>query len=454
MNGDRLNRVRLLDSIFTRLVAWSIAVCIAVVLVLGTLVSVKFGQLARAAQTAAINADIATLLDAHRAGGDDALARRIEERLRFPSPAGNAPHYLLAERDGHRIAGDLAAVPSVAHENVSTIVLPGGGDALARTITLHDGRRLVVAREASLDELILNQLGIAFVAGGLFVVLAVGVGGRLTTKRLARRVADINAAFANPDEKRLRQLDSGRRAEDEIGELTRHSRTALERLNRLIDAHRDTLDQIAHEMRTPLMHLDNKLVRAMQAAPDGAAARGLGEVRGEIRAVVAMLESLLDISHSEANRGDARGLEPVDLSAMLCNLADLYAGSAEESGHRFEVDIAPGVVLAGEAMQLTRLVTNLLDNAFKYTPAGGTVHLALEPGPVITVADTGPGIAPADHERVFARFSRATGNHGGQGGSGLGLALARAIARRHGLDLRIVPTLRGATFEARPEAEA
>lgn len=447
-----MSKVRLLDSIFTRLVAWSIAVCIAVVLVLGTLVSAKFGQLASAAQTAAINADIATLLDAHRSGGDDALARRIDERLRFSAPAGNAPHYLLVESDGRRIAGDLAAEPAVAHEQVSAITLPGGGEALARTIRLHDGRRLVVAREASLDEMIRNQLGFAFVAGGLFVVLAVGVGGWLTTRRLARRVADINAAFANPDEERLRQLDSGRRADDEIGELTRHSRAALERLDRLLDAHRDTLDQIAHEMRTPLMHLDSKLVRAMRAAPDEAAAQGLSEARGEIRAVISMLESLLDISHSEANRGDARGLEPVDLSAMLANLADLYAGSAEESGHQFDVAIAHGVVLAGEPMQLTRLVTNLLDNAFRYTPAGGTVHLALEPGPVITVADTGPGIPAADHDRVFARFSRASGNHGGNGGSGLGLALARAIARRHGLDLRIVPTLRGATFEARPEA--
>lgn len=447
-----MNKVRLLDSIFTRLVAWSIAVCIAVVLVLGTLVGAKFGQLASAAQTAAINSDIATLLDARRVGGDDALARRIEERLRFASPAGNAPHYLLAERDGRRIAGNLASVPKIAHEQVGTIILPGGGKALARTINLHNGRQLVVAREASLDELILNQIGFAFVAGGLFVVLAVGVGGRLTTKRLARRIADINAAFANPDEERLRQLDSGRRAGDEIGLLTHQSRAALERLNRLLDAHRDTLDQIAHEMRTPLMHLDSKLVRAIRAAPDEDAAQGLIEARGEIRAVISMLESLLDISHSEANRGDARGLEPVDLSAMLCNLADLYAGSAEESGHRFDVAIAPGVMLAGEPMQLTRLVTNLLDNAFRYTPAGGTVHLSLDPGPVITVADTGPGIAPEDRERVFARFSRATGNNGDHGGSGLGLALARAIARRHGLQLRIVPTVRGATFEARPEA--
>nr|WP_225899751.1 ATP-binding protein [Croceicoccus gelatinilyticus] len=97
-------------------------------------------------------------------------------------------------------------------------------------------------------------------------------------------------------------------------------------------------------------------------------------------------------------------------------------------------------------MQLTRLVTNLLDNAFKYVPTGGTVILSLAEGPVITVSDTGPGIPPEDRDAIFDRFRRAKGNDGSSGGSGLGLALARAIARRHGLDIRLKPTMRGATF--------
>lgn len=450
-----MTEVRLLDSIFTRLVAWSIAVCIAVVLILGALVGAKFEQLATATQEAAINGDVATLLATYRTGGDEALARRLDERLEFRSPNGNAPHYLLVDDSGRRIGGDLTAWPDGTTEGMQSLRLPNGTFAHVRVVDLGDGHRLLVAREATLDEMILNEIGFAFVVGGLFVVLAVGVGGRMTTVRLAKRIGRINAAFANPSEHRLEQLAKGHKAEDEIGELTRHSSAALQRLNRLVDAHRDTLDQIAHEMRTPLMHLDTRLVRAIRSIPDDAAARGLTDVRTEIRSVIGMLESLLDISHSEAHRGDRRGLEPVDLSEMMQNLSDLYAGSAEESGHTFEVDIAPGVTFTAEQMQLTRLVTNLLDNAFKYTPAGGTVFLGLQPGPVITVADTGPGVPAEDRERIFERFSRATGNHGANGGSGLGLALARAIARRHGLHLRLKPTMRGACFEVRPEqAEA
>ncbi|WP_066559594.1 sensor histidine kinase [Croceicoccus bisphenolivorans] len=446
-----MTEVRLLDSIFTRLIAWSIAVCIAVVLVLGALVGAKFEQLATTTQEAAINADMATLLETYRQGGETALVERIEQRLKFRSPTGNAPHYMLVDDSGQRLAGDLSAWPVAANGQMQTMELPGGIFSHARSIDLGEGRNLLVAREATLDEMILNEIGFAFVAGGLFVVFAVGVAGRITTGRLAKRVNRINAAFANPDEHRLMLLAKGRNADDEIGELTRHSSEALQRLNRLVDAHRDTLDQIAHEMRTPLMHLDSKLVRAIRAAPDDAAAEGLTDARGEIRSVISMLESLLDISHSEAHRGDRRGLEPMDLSEMLQNLSDLYAGSAEETGHHFDVAIAPGITFTAEQMQLTRLVTNLLDNAFKYTPAGGTVFLGLEAGPVITVADTGPGVPFDDRERIFERFSRASGNHGASGGSGLGLALARAIARRHGLDLRLRPTMRGAHFEVRPE---
>ncbi len=447
-----MTQVRLLDSIFTRLVAWSIAVCIAVVLILGALVGAKFEQLATATQESAINADIATLLDTYRDEGQAGLAARIDQRLKYQAPAGNAPHYLLQDGAGRIVAGDLSAWPDGVSEKFRVLHLDNDIYAHARLVNLADGQRLLVAREATMDEIVLNEIGFAFVAGGLFVVFAVGVAGRITTARLARRIGRINEAFQHPDEARLARLARGREAEDEIGELTRHSIEALERLNRLVNAHRETLDQIAHEMRTPLMHLDSRLLRAIRSAPDEAAAEGLAEARGEIRSVTAMLESLLDISHSEAHRGDPRGLEPIDLSELVQHIADLYDASAEDSGHRFEIAIAPGVTIRGEEMQISRLVTNLLDNAFKYTPTGGSVCLELEPGPKLTVSDTGPGVPFDDRERIFERFSRAQGNHGANGGSGLGLALARAIARRHGLDLRLEPTIRGARFVVAPEA--
>ena len=194
------------------------------------------------------------------------------------------------------------------------------------------------------------------------------------------------------------------------------------------------------------MHLDNKLVKALKADPGEAAGNRLLEAREDIRRLVGMLESLLDIASSKARRGDRHGLAPVDLSALVGRIGELYAASAEDSGHAFTCRAAPGVAIEGEQTQLTRMITNLLDNAFKYVPPGGSVALELKPGPVLIVRDDGPGIAPEERETVFRRFHRGSSGAGDTQGAGLGLALAAAIAERHGLAIRLDDTPEGACF--------
>ena len=148
-------------------------------------------------------------------------------------------------------------------------------------------------------------------------------------------------------------------------------------------------------------------------------------------------------------RGDLRGLVDTNLSDIADNLADLYGASAEELGIGFHARIAPGVTLRADPMQMTRLLSNLLDNAFKYVPSGGSVSLTLSVGPHIVVQDDGPGIPAADRDRVFERYVRLDGAQGG--GHGLGLSLARAIAQRHDLSLHVEDAVPGARFVVQPE---
>ena len=211
----------------------------------------------------------------------------------------------------------------------------------------------------------------------------------------------------------------------------------------MIQAQRDVTDQVAHEIRTPLVHLDTHLLRLIERSVDPALTTSLGQLRQEARGIAELLDSLLDIAASEARRGDRTGLEQVDLSQIAADLADLYADSASDLGIDFRPRIVPGVTIAGDAMQLTRALSNLLDNAFKYAGAGARVELVVEPGPHIVVRDNGPGVPEALRERIFERFER--GADSGKG-HGLGLALVRAIAARHALRVRCRDAAPGAEF--------
>jgi len=273
----------------------------------------------------------------------------------------------------------------------------------------------------------------------------------LTARALARRIERIKDGLRAAAEGYPAALEGPLHpGGDEVDVLARQGARLLARQAQLVRVQKHVSDHVAHELRTPLMHLDGRLARALQAHPEPGGKGALTQSRGDIRGIVAMLDSLLDIASNEGRRGDLAGLAELDLSALLTDLAALYEGSVEEAGLTLEVAIEPGVTMLAERTQIVRLVSNLLDNAIKYVPAGGRVTLSVAHGPRISIADDGPGIAPEDRARIFERFARSAGQVS-QPGHGLGLALARAIAQRHGLVLRLAPSERGACFVVEPE---
>jgi len=396
----------------------------------------------------AVDVDLAGLVDIYASVGQEELQSRIGDRLAITPADGSAPHYLLADDAGRRIAGDIANWPRLdpSVSESGRIRIGENTPAFARATQLGPDLRLLVARETGDSGPLLQRVALVFLIGGAVFVVLVGVFGRLAAARLHRRINLVNEAFRSPGGDSLASIER-KHGSDEIDELAAHSAAALGRVRRLMEAYRDSSDQVAHEIRTPLMHLDGRLVRALAANPQPEVAERLVEARAEIRRLVGILESLLDIAASKARQGDRLGLEQLDLSAMVSRICDLYADSAEESGHSFEWRVEPDIWIAAEETQLSRLVTNLLDNAFKYVPEDGLVRLTLDPGPVLVVQDDGPGIPAEDRERVFERFYRGNGDKSGQPGSGLGLALARAIAERHGLQLTLEDSDAGAMFQ-------
>ena len=401
-----------------------------------------------------VDVDLTGLVDIYASGGQAELEQRIADRLAMvPIDAGRA-HYLLADRAGNPIAGDLARWPDLDPQisESGMIAIGSRTQAYARATLISEDLALLVAHEPPDRAFLLTRVGLVFLLGGAVFVGCIALFAQAANVRVRAKVARVGEAFRRSDEPALDRLAAPERP-DEIDQIASQASQAVKRARQLMLAYRETSEQIAHEIRTPLMHLDSRIQKAIAQDPALAARANLVEARGDIKRLVAMLEALLDIASSKAQTGDTRGMKPVDFSASVRQICELYQDSADEAGYRFEWDVPGGVIVPGDEAQLGRIVTNLLDNAFKYNRPGGAIRVTLEPGPRLVVTDEGPGIAQAEREKVFERFYRGRDTDPDIQGAGMGLALARAIAERHQLSLRVAPTHPGATFILAPAAD-
>jgi two-component system OmpR family sensor kinase len=220
---------------------------------------------------------------------------------------------------------------------------------------------------------------------------------------------------------------------DEVRPVAAALNDLLARLRAALDRERAFLADAAHELRTPLTALDLQAQALGESAPEQRTAR-LGELRAGVARASRLVEQLLALAREQ--HGAAAAPVTLELDELARRTVAEFVPLAEAAGIDLGIEAADAVRVVGDADALRRLLGNLIDNAVRYTPAGGRVDVAvrLENGPqrqaVVTVTDDGPGIEPAERERVFDRFHRVPGARGP--GSGLGLSLVRSIATRHG----------------------
>ncbi|GAA0271316.1 two-component system sensor histidine kinase UczS [Alteraurantiacibacter aestuarii] len=439
-------------SIFTRLVRGAIGLALVSLLVLFGVTMWESWNATQRSLSATVDTDIAGLVDIYASSGEEELLARLEDRSTLVSLEGRQARYMLVRPDGTILGGNIKQWPTLGAglSEQGFLTLVDGTKVFARATRLSPDLDLLVARTYERDSTALLRLVAVFLGTAAVIVLAVWLIGRNAVAKLRQRIIAISSAFRAAEHGRDVDLPDSQ-FDDEVGELAYLSTRAIGRSAGLARTHRHMSDHIAHEIRTPLTHLDNRLVNAMRSLPEGVDPAMIEQGRQDIKSVVTMLDSLLDIAASESRVGDLVGLEDVDLSALASNLVELYDGSAEEAGISLRSFIEPKVHILGEPMQLTRLISNLLDNALKYVPRGGQVTLSIADGPVIEVRDDGPGIDEALRPLVFERFR--TGHHvQGKNSHGLGLALARAIAMRHGMGIGLVASQKGAHFVIKPHA--
>ena len=364
----------------------------------------------------------------------------------------------LFDADGRLLAGNLPRIPAdlpvdgLAHSAAAELPSARGSTidrvrAVARR--LPDGRLFVVAR--NIDELVmLRSIVLRALELGVIpaVLLALLVGAFLSLRAL-RRVRLVHQTVERIMRGDLHERLPIRGTGDDFDRLAASVNRMLGEIGRLLDEIKGVGDDIAHDLRTPLSRVRARLERSRDAArTHGELQEAIDRAIAGLDQALAIITALLRIGEIEAGRRRI-GFAHVDVAGILTEIGDLYAPIAEERGIRFDVAAPPGPPVFGDHDLLIEALANLVGNAIKFTPEGGAVRLSLidgGAGPVIRVADSGPGIPPAEREAVLKRFYRSDKSRHVDG-SGLGLSLVAAIAKLHGFAIRITDANPGCVVE-------
>jgi heavy metal sensor kinase len=274
----------------------------------------------------------------------------------------------------------------------------------------------------------LHSLAVVLAAGlPVTVILAVG-GGWWLASRALRPVARITAQAHRIKPDRLSERLPVDNPHDEIGELATVFNEVLARLEDAFARVRSFAADASHELRTPLTALRSVGEAALQDRNNTKNYRdAVGSMLEEVDRLVGVLDNLLVLTRADADRAVVRPAM-CDLGTLVREVVELVGVLAEEKGQKLTVDASAGVTVWADATLLRQAVINVLDNAIKFTPAGGRVSVCVSGNPaegVVEIRDSGPGIAEEHRERIFERFYRVDSTRSTERGSGLGLPIAR-----------------------------
>lgn len=387
---------------------------------------------------ATIDSDITELQEGLRRGAPKGIAELIAERV-AQMPSGPI-FYLLQDPAGHVLAGNLPPVPATAGaiDLDPALLRPHDGDIRAihaRGLVLPGGDYLLVGADAYPLQEMRKTILRAFAWSLAITLLLAAGGGALMSGSVLRRVESISRTARDIMSGNLsRRIPTGG-ANDEFDHLADSLNAMLDRTESSIEAIRQVSNDIAHDLRTPLTRLRQRLELAQRKARSGDELRAAIESSlADVDAILETFGALLRIAQVESG-APREHFTRVELSDLLHTVAEVYRPLADDRRQSLALEVAPRIAVRGDRELLAQMLANLLENALRHAPEGASVTLTAtrSAGDVaVEIADDGPGIPPAERARVFRRFYRLEASRTTPG-TGLGLSLVAAVAALHGI---------------------
>ena len=377
---------------------------------------------------AMITDETRTLVDEYHSDGPREMGEAIAER-----EASRAPQrlmYAVFAPNGHRLYGSLQTKrPALGLRDLQFIDPHEGPDAArGLAVDLSPGERLLVAADREwierIDRTLLELFGAAFVSACLL-----GFGSAVVlAKYLQRRLRSISRAAESIIGGDIRERMPLSRRRDEFDQLAATLNRMLDRIEGLLVNLRQVSSDIAHDLRTPLARLRNRLDRGGREHPSPVIAEAISQVDD----VLSLFASILRIAEVEAGE-TRRYFESIDLSDLVTELAETFAPSLEDNSRTLLWSVEPNVIVEGDRDLLVQAFANLLENAERHTPEGTVIRVALVSSGTsacFVVRDDGPGVPTHDLPRITQRFTRVESSRKTPG-YGLGLSLVDAVAKLH-----------------------
>lgn len=386
------------------------------------------------------------LASAYARGGVDALTREIQ-RMQSSGAAGPLLVRTLGRRQdliylsvpddwGEFDLSQLATPALTGEQRWATVEAGVNGDVLLEvaSVRLGDGTLFQVGRSTERRDELLRRFRRVLLFNLAFIMLIGLAGGAVLTRSAlqpVRALADTVRGILRTGRTNARV--PVRDPDDTLGDLSVLVNAMLDRIDAVVSGMRGALDNVAHDLRTPMTRLRSIAESALASTDPETLRNALADCLEEAEGIVAMLNTLMDISEAETGTMALRR-ERVDLRELVQQTVDLYEDVAEERGIAIRFDVPEDLTADVDRVRMRQVLANLVDNAVKYTEPGGRIAIAATraaDGAVITVSDTGAGIPADELPHVWSRLYRGDKSRSTRG-LGLGLSLVKAIVEAHG----------------------